>query len=71
MPDVLVEEKVVLRFSKLIKDTRSIPTGIRISTFDTLIYLRDSALEPIINDPEVTITSSIIPKDNLLNVNSI
>lgn len=71
MPDVVVEEKVVVRLSRLIKDNQTPVTGPGLTTINTRFYLQDSVLGPVINDPEVTITTSIIPKSNLLNVNSI
>jgi hypothetical protein len=70
MADQIVEEKILFRFSKLIKDGAIPLENPRSTTISSGWALRDVS-ELMLNDPDVTVSFSIIPKNSLLNVNSI
>jgi len=64
MSDSIVEEAILFRCSKLIKDTATRPTGFRFSSWELRTILQETATT-LINDSNVTITTSFItPKDS-------
>lgn len=71
MADQIVEEKILFRFSKLITDS-AVPLDTNSpTTIGAAYYLRYSAADQLVNDPDVTVSLTFISKNNLLNANNI